>query len=537
MKRFKKMMALVIATMMIAMYAVPMSVFAADPTGSITITSPKTDPNADTTTYEAYKIFDMTTNGTTDSDGKYTAVAYTINSVWANFFATGAPGAAYLVDDDTTPPSLNSITVGDAKKYINITDSNVANFAKAAFEYAQKNNISATTTKEVAKDATSVKFEDLALGYYMVYPRGASVQSGSYTSIVSLTNTEPNGKIAQKAEYPKMTKTADDISTEVGQKVTYTLSSNVPDTTGYNKYEFTFKDKTSAGLTYNGNNSVTVTIGDQTLTAGTDYTFAASPSGGNDFELTINLLKNDGTADAPNWVAKYAYNAAITITYTATVNEAAVSKIDENHATLTYNNNPKDENSKDTTPPVKVKTYSSKLVINKVDGASSSTKLAGAKFVLKATAVGSATGDSHETDIAAGKYYYYDSTAKDVKWIEVTGNPTLAELAAMTNITVVTTNNDGAAQFDGLEDGTYELVEVEAPEGYNLLTEPVSVTIAGSDSDEAKLTVTSTVNNNSGSQLPSTGGIGTTLFYLIGAILVIGAGVVLVTRRRVSDSE
>lgn len=536
MKKFKKMIAFVIAMVMVLGMST-IAAFAADPTGSITISNPKTDPNAENTYYDAYKILDMTTNGVTNTAGDYTAVAYTINSSWTNFFATGAPGAAYLVDSDTDPASLNQITVNDAKKYINITDSNVATFAKAAFEYAQENNIAATTTKEVAKGATEVKFEGLALGYYMVYPRGASVQSGSYTSIVSLTNTAPNGAIAQKAEWPGLEKVADDISTEVGQKVTYTLSSKVPDTTGYSKYEFTFKDKTTAGLTYDGNNTVTVTIGTQTLTAGTDYTFAASPADGNDFELTINLLKNNGTADAPDWVAKYTYNDAITITYTATVNEAAVTKIDENHATLTYNNNPKDGNSKDTTPPVEVPTYSSKLIINKVDGASTTTPLQGAKFVLKAKTIGSVTGDSHETDIAAGKYYFYDSTAKDVKWVEITGTPTLAELAARTDITVVTTDAQGKANFDGLEDGTYELVEVEAPKGYNLLTSPVEVVINGADATEADLsplTVTTPVENNSGTQLPSTGGIGTTIFYIIGAILVLGAGILLVTRRRMN---
>ena len=511
------------------------SALAADPTGSITITSPKTDPNANNTVYEAYRILDMTTDGKTNSDGNYTAVAYTINSAWTSFFATGAPGAAYLVD--TNSGSLNQITVNDATKYINITDNNVAAFAKAAFEFAQENSIAATSTETVAKGATEVKFEGLALGYYMIYPKGASVQSGNYTSIVSLTSTEPDSEIAQKAEWPSLTKTADDISTEVGQKVKYTLGGKVPDTTGYSAYEFTFKDKTSEGLTYDGNNSVVVKIGTQTLTAGTDYTFATSPSDGNDFELTINLLKAKTGTNPVEYEAKYTYNDTIEITYTATVNENAVSKIDNNHATLTYNNNPKDSSSKDTTPPVEVKTYSAKIIIEKVDGADPTKYLDGAKFVLRAKTVGSATGDSHETDLAAGKYYFYDSTAKDVKWVEVSGTPTLAELAAMTTITVVTTDTSGKAQFNGLENGVYELIEVEAPEGYNLLTSPVEVTIAGSDGDETTLTVTKKVENNSGTQLPATGGIGTTIFYIVGGLLAVGAGVVLVTKKRMGKEE
>lgn len=540
MKHMKKMMALVIAAVMVlGMTAVCAS--AADPAGSVTVTNPKTDPNAETTTYEAYRVLDMTTNGVigeegSDDEGRYTAVAYTINPAWTGFFADGAPGAAYLLTEDASG-ELNTITFNDTKYYLNIIESNVADFAKEAFEYAQNHNIAAAASLTVNKGAAEVKFENLPLGYYMIYPRGASVRSGNYTSIVSITNTEPDGKIVQKAEWPGVSKTADDISAEIGQKVTYTLNSKVPDTAGYSKYEFTFKDKTSAGLTYDGNNSVIVKVGTQTLTEGTDYTFAAAPADGNDFELTINLLKAKEGTDPAEYEAKYDYNADIVITYTATVNEAAVTKIDKNHATLTYSNNPEDGESKETTPLVEVKTYSSRLVINKVDGASKTTPLQGAKFVLKAKTAGTAAGDSHESDLSAGRYYFYDNAAKDVRWIEISETLTLEQLAARRDITVVTTDAQGRAQFDGLEDGIYELIEVEAPKGYNLLTSPVEVTINGADATEedlSALTVTTPVENNSGTQLPDTGGIGTTIFYVIGAIFVLAAGILLITRRRMN---
>ena len=523
MKKMKKIFAMLIAMVMVL--GMSTIVFADDPTGSIEITSPVTDPNADKTYYDAYKIMDMTTNGATDATtGDYTAVAYTINSAWEGFFATGAAGAGYIVD--TNSGNLNPIVVNGATKYINITDSNVAEFAKAAFDYAQKNNISATKTVEVAKGATTVKFEDLALGYYMIYPRGASVRSGSYTSIVSISNTAPNGKVDQKAEWPDLDKTADDVSVEVGQKVTYTLSSKVPDTTGYNKYEMTFADTTTAGLTFDGIDSITVKIGSTTLTRNTDYTVSTDPA---DFTLTIDMLKADKTA-------KYTYDDPITVTYTATVNESAITKIDKNKATLTYHNNPKNSDDKETTPPEEVKTFSSKIIINKVDGDDKTKPLGGAKFVLKAKAVGSASGDSHESDLAVGKYYYYDSNAKDVKWIEVpAADQTAEKLATNQNITVAVTESNGVADvFKGLENGVYELIEVEAPAGYNLVTTPKEVTINGNDAEETSLTITSEVENKSGTQLPSTGGIGTTIFYAIGAVLVIGAGIVLVTRRRMN---
>lgn len=523
MKKMKKIFALLIAMVMVL--GMSTMVYAADPTGSIEIQNPKTDPNAENTYYDAYKILDMTTTGATNDAGDYTAVAYTINAAWTGFFATGAPGAGYIVDTNTG--SLNEINVNGVKKFINIIDSNVAEFAKAAFKYAQDNNIAPTTTKTVAKGATSVKFEDLALGYYMVYPRGASVQSGDYTSIVSISNTAPNGKVAQKAEWPELKKEADDISVEVGQKVTYTLSSKVPDTTGYTKkYEMTFADTTTAGLTFDGVDSIVVKIGTTTLKAGTDYTVSTDTA---DFSVTIDML----TGTEGSKTAKYTYNDPITVTYTATVNDQAVTKIDENHATLTYNNNPKDDTSKETTPPVVVKTFSAKVVIKKVDGSDKTTPLSGAKFVLRAKTIGAAAGDTHETDLAAGKYYYYDATAKDVKWVTVTSEKA-EDLAKDTTITVVTTDAQGNANFDGLENGTYELIEVEAPAGYNLLTTPTKVTVNGSDADVTTLTITSQVENNSGTQLPSTGGVGTTIFYIIGAILVVGAGVVLVTRRRMN---
>jgi len=523
----KKILTLVLVAVMMA--AISVTAFATGttpttPTGSIQITSPKTDPNAAKTTYEAYKIFDMTTDGSAPS-GVYTAVAYTINAAWADFFSTGKPGAAYIVDTDTG--SLNAITVGGEKKYINITDSNVADFAKAAFAYAQTKPVAAATSIEVDQGAAEVKFTNLPLGYYMIYPKGASVRIEP--SLVSLTNTSPNGTVKQKAEYPKLTKVADDISTEIGQKVTYTLSSNVPDTTGFKAYEFTFKDKTSDGLTYDGNGSVTVKIGGTTLTANTDYTFAASPAGGNDFELTINLLKAKAGTDPVEYEAKYAYNDLIEVTYTATVNATAVSKIDNNHATLTYHNDPKDDTKKETTPPVEVKTYSSKVVIDKVDGNSTTTKLPDAKFVLRAKTLGA---DKHESDLAAGKYYNY--TSGSVSWVAVT-NEDADALAANTDITIVTTNASGEAEFVGLEDGVYELIEVVAPNGYNRLTTPVEFTIAGSDSDVSKLTVTATVENKSGAQLPSTGGIGTTIFYVVGGILVLGAAVTLVSKKRMEE--
>ena len=99
------------------------------------------------------------------------------------------------------------------------------------------------------------------------------------------------------------------------------------------------------------------------------------------------------------------------------------------------------------------------------------------------------------------------------------------------------TDNKGAASFKGLADGTYQLVETKAPAGYNQLTGPQEVKVAGSTTDTTKLSVEAKVANSAGTLLPSTGGIGTTIFYVLGAVLVVGAGVLLVTKKRMSQSE
>ena len=110
-------------------------------------------------------------------------------------------------------------------------------------------------------------------------------------------------------------------------------------------------------------------------------------------------------------------------------------------------------------------------------------------------------------------------------------------MAEQKDATVVTTDDKGAAEFTGLEDGTYTLKEIEAPAGYNLLTNTIDLTIEGSDEDVTTLTVTSKVANATGSQLPSTGGMGTTIFYSIGILMMAVSAVLLVAKKRAATGE
>ena len=192
--------------------------------------------------------------------------------------------------------------------------------------------------------------------------------------------------------------------------------------------------------------------------------------------------------------------------------------VSKNEAKLTYSNDPTDSTKTTITPPQEQKVYTSKIVIDKFESGNENIKLPNAKFVLYKE---EKTGET-----VSKVYYQWDETAKKVKWVK-----------DMNDATVVTTNEKGEATFGGLADGTYYLVETEAPAGYNPLTAPLEVKVEGSSTDITKLSVTAKVANKTGTTLPSTGGMGTTVFYVLGSALVLGAVVLLVTKKRMSDAN
>ena len=205
------------------------------------------------------------------------------------------------------------------------------------------------------------------------------------------------------------------------------------------------------------------------------------------------------------------------LTYTATVNENAIQRDKEtNTATLKYSNNPADKTSFGESHD-EVNVFSFNIVIDKYATGNESTKLEGAKFVLK----------NNE-----GKYYKYDANAKAVTWV--------ADKSAATE---VTTDDKGVARFDGLQAGTYRLEETVAPAGYNQLTKDITIvlnkdgsaTIDGDASTpEADRSLTAGVANSTGTMLPE---IGTVIFVALGALAVICAGVFLVTNKRMSKES
>lgn len=375
-----------------------------------------------------------------------------------------------------------------------------ATFSAASFAQYLKTNLekdanSLGTGTAFAKVDGAMKASNLDLGYYFV--------SGTSGTVCELT-TAKDIRILDKNEVPEIKKDVNDNdgTVEVGQVLTYTIAGKVPSTKGYDEYTYQVTDTMTEGLTFN--KDVKVTIG------GTDVTGDATiTKNDNGFVASINMKNYQEQIDAP-----------VVITYTATVNEKAIQLDKEtNTATLKYSDNPADKNSYKESS-VKVEVFSFNIVINKYATGDENTKLEGAKFVLKN---------------AEGKYYKYDDATKAVTWVD-------DKSAA----TVVATNADGAARFDGLQAGTYKLKETAAPAGYNQLTKDITIvldksgsaTIDGKRSDPGTdHSLTTDVANSTGTMLPETGGTGTAIFVALGALAVICAGVFLVTNKRMSKES
>lgn len=456
MKTIQKMIGALVALVLLA--SMTGTVFAAG-NGSITIENPRAGE-----TYQAHLIFDVVYN----SDKS--AYSYTIasDSQWLT-----------VVQSYAGVTLSDVVTDGDGNSFYIITKNDT--FSAAAFSKTLQSALEGKSGINLTVSNGKATVTGLDLGYYFV--------SGTNGALCNLTTTQPDATIYDKNDVP-FEKSADDVSVEVGQEVHFELLSKIPDTTGFDTYAYEITDTMSAGLSFSKDVQVYV---DSVLQ--TDNATISNAEDGTGFSLILDVMQlQDQTGKQ------------IKVTYSAVVNESAVSVIQENDAQLKYSSDPTDD-SKFAVITDAEKLYTAKIVIDKFETENEDKKLANAQFVLM------------NSD---GAFYTYDEETETVGWA-----------AAQQDATVMTTDQNGSAVFLGLEDGVYTLKEIKAPAGYNLLTDTIDITVAGSISDETQLTVTAEVANNTGSRLPSTGGAGTKMFYVIGIMMMtVPAAWVLIRKQR-----
>ncbi|WP_290148184.1 SpaH/EbpB family LPXTG-anchored major pilin [uncultured Dubosiella sp.] len=518
MKSLKKLLSIFAAFMMVV--GLTAANVKAAGNGSITIDNP-----VEGTTYKVYKIFDVTYP---EGEGTPTKYAYSIasNSPWFNTVKTYA-------EAKNSGITLTK-AVGADRYTVTVTDKfNAAKFAKTL-----NGVLYPTPSIEVTADATlptngSYTASGLDLGYYFV-------DTGN-GSLCNLTTTNPSQNIVDKNDVPFEKKADNNVNTngvEVGQTVNYVIEGKIPYTEGFETYTYKVSDWMTEGLTYNKDAKLYVVSGEGESATETEITATT----GTGDETKTNYTLTDGVTEQSSTkqngftmdikvmnLQRYA-NQKIRIKYSATVNDQAVVKISENNAKLEYTNN---ADGTTTSTTKNVKTFSAKIVVDKYaenidNDKDTSTKLSGATFILRRE-----TKESTESNKIYEYYKYTAATATasaKVEWVTEDQKDTA---------TKVTTDDKGEAVFNGLKVGTYELIETEAPAGYNLATDPIQVTVTkpgdNLTTEEAittALTFSKPVANKTGSTLPSTGGMGTTMLYVAGAILMVGAAVIFVTNKR-----
>ena len=445
--------------------------------------------------YNAYQILYLESYNATAG-----AYAYKANSAWETWLKTQTSYVSF-----------------DAQGYVTWVDgADAAAFAKLAqVEAAKMTAADATVNAPAAAEGetySTVTFSNLKLGYYLV--------DTTLGTLCSLDTTNPNVTMEEKNEVPTNVKTVEEDLTgnygetndaDIGQTVNF--KSTITAQAGAENY--VFHDTMSAGLTYTGVTGITLKTGSEepaTVDASNYTVVTEGLTDGCTFEVRFIQAFCD-TLKA---------NDQIVISYKATLNENAVVGLpgNPNESKLSYGDS--SMSSSNVTPPSQTTTYTWDVDVFKytMDGETEKA-LAGATFTLSKNADGS-------NPIALV------SESNNVYRVAKTGETG--------TVTEITTDATGKFTIKGLDADTYYLTETAAPAGYNKLASAVTITIGDNGVVNGTTEATQGVDevkvlNQSGAELPSTGGIGTTIFYVIGAALVIGAIVILVAKKRAGSEK
>lgn len=490
MKHMKRFMALFAALALVLAMAAP--AFADEgttsaATGRITINNAVSG-----VTYKFYRIMEIATH---TSDSPYTGVVYKTNTEWKDFVSDDQWKTYFTVNADDTVTVLKK-------------EADNGDFAKKFAEEAAKVASGKAVNYSVKANGSKVE-QEVELGYYLVVPDG---WTGVSPVVCSLGTTNPNVTINEKNGKPTIDKKVKEGSdfgetndAAIGDYVEFQLTINVVDGTPSN---YVAHDTMSAGLTFvnEGAQSLSIKRNDETL------------------ESSNYQVVTEGITDKCTFEVKFKddvlkTNDKVVITYWAQINEKAVvgTTGNTNSAILTYGTNGTAQGGQTTT-------YVWGFDVKKYTKGSDSSEvpLAGAKFQVK-----------NGGYVASFKYDDAKKVYKFEGW-------DVADAAGL--VKVVETPATGEVKFEGLDSGTYTLEEVEAPKGYNKLDSAISFTIkgvAGGDKGQVSYDTNSTgtikVLNNAGTTLPTTGGIGTTIFYLIGGGLMVAAAVLLIAKKRMEN--
>lgn len=572
MKRWKKLAAMLLA-MAMAVSMLCVSAFAADgdkedddtvtppPTYTITINN-----TASGHTYGAYQILSGRL-----TKGKNANQAVLADIDWGNGVKNPAELLKALQANETIGADfVNAATASDVAKVLSglKEDTKVKVFAKVAAQYLSNDPQGTSTRKQ---DNSGYEIKNLQAGYYLVKDTqgtGIDYQTDYILNLVKDITVSPKGdspkvikKVAENTKVNKIPGYTDsnmegytipdgynDVADYgIGDTVPFLLVGSMPSNIAdYETYTYIFHDTMDKGLTFNADSVIVMVDGKQipaTVGEHTNYTVVTDETdNGHTFDVKFSNVKN--LVDESEKTIPITAKTKIEVRYNATLNRNANIGLpgNVNAVYLEYSNNPNGEGT-GKTPEDKVIVFTYRLDVTKTS--ESNENLKDAQFILY-----------KEVD---GKTLYYAKTDDQNRISDWTTNEEDAK--------IFTSDDKGLFSIIGLDDGTYYLKETAAPEGYNTLEKPIQFTISadtvhtqnwnGMDSGEAlkklDISITSsmdtvqkgqgdtengsvsmTVKNKSGSTLPSTGGIGTTIFYVVGGLLMAGAAVLLIVKKRMS---
>lgn len=491
MKALKKVLALCLAA--ILLLALCPAAFADVETANVTIKNA-----AYGETYNFYQLFSV---NSVVKEGDKTLISYQVNQAWADFFATGAAGSAYITLENGNPTWTGESTAAAYEA-----------FAKAAFAYVAEKKLTADKTatfngpEDKIGQTGDFVVNDLPRGYYLV--------DTSLGALLNLESAHTSVTIQEKNSVPTFKKEVQDGAGNWGSSNTAKIGDLVNFKSEFtigkgNDYDYSFKDTMSEGLTLNADSiKVQAKQKDGTLTdVAKDNTYTdLTPSETDKFTFGLKFAKT--------FIEQYR-EGTVVITYSAVLNEKA--KIDDanpnpNDATLTYNN-------KTLKGHTDTYTYQFDLVKYYKDANDAQHLLAGAEFKL------------FENENGTGEAIKFIKNADGTEYrVAKTG-----ETGAVDTIRTV---KEGKINIKGLDKKTYYLEETKAPGGYNKLKDrkTVDLTTGSLKAGTDVFTGGIQVENKSGTTLPSTGGMGTTLFYVVGGLLMAAAAVLLITKKRMGKN-